>query len=818
MGPNYSILYYREELEQQLSQIDVYLKNGIKVFWFGTPEEKNILIERYEPFVTEFFLQVFQVPEGEEAKSFGTVRIYDGQGVEESYAGLFHWMEEAIPAFNVAQYRVEHCPINENIMVKASAGTGKTTVMVDRIMYLLHMKPDLDMSEIYMVTFTNEATNQMNERLQTMMQKKYFLTKNKKYLMWLEQQEQMHISTIDSLAYDLFREYGVDAGFGRELRILTMDKERKDIFKDLLSDCLSEDMSIVKQIGMTYTEASRLLDQYWKDFTRKGYTVSEILEMDWGKLENMPMEEHLQNTFRNVWRKFDEKYRKLKLEKNATSVQDLFFDFGHYLLDGIISCHNLSVKFLFVDEFQDTDITQIRTFADLVEETGAKLFVVGDAKQSIYSFKGATDQGFDMIQRLLGNIKCFSLRNNYRTCGNLMKIMEQYFLAWSKEGLLSYDETVRPFNTNKGSVIMEFVEDRNSRDRQTIDLIDEALNELELEIRSGQKKQTDKSKVAVLVRGNARAAKLAQLCRQHGKTVVLNSDRPFFLSQAVRDFYAMISSYVFEEKPVYMYNYLMTPYASYEGTLSIQEMDMEKEDPEKIKHYLMDFVKQTQWYTYQREFRTRSILAVLKEMIADERVIQNYIAMDKARLTGTEWNEIKRNKQALIDAKIYQQNLEKLLEMLQQQSQSDFMTIYDLYEYLTFMIATNREEMEPDLETVNDYTSVYIMTVHKSKGLEYDTVIMPVMNGSIEPREQTSFLTDQGKVAWFYEKKRSIKMSSPYYDELWQEVREKGVREETRMLYVAMTRAVNKLVLLVDSYGTYESWSSLIRKVGIINE
>lgn len=818
MGPNYSILYYREELEQQLSQIDVYLKNGIKVFWFGTPEEKNILIERYEPFVTEFFLQVFQVPEGEEAKSFGTVRIYDGQGAEESYAGLFHWMEEAIPAFNVAQYRVEHCPINENIMVKASAGTGKTTVMVDRIMYLLHMKPDLDMSEIYMVTFTNEATNQMNERLQTMMQKKYFLTKNKKYLVWLEQQEQMHISTIDSLAYDLFREYGVDAGFGRELRILTMDKERKDIFKDLLSDCLSEDMSIVKQIGMTYTEASRLLDQYWKDFTRKGYTVSEILEMDWGKLENMPMEEHLQNTFRNVWRKFDEKYRKLKLEKNATSVQDLFFDFGHYLLDGIISCHNLSVKFLFVDEFQDTDITQIRTFADLVEETGAKLFVVGDAKQSIYSFKGATDQGFDMIQRLLGNIKCFSLRNNYRTCGNLMKIMEQYFLAWSKEGLLSYDETVRPFNTNKGSVIMEFVEDRNSRDRQTIDLIDEALNELELEIRSGQKKQTDKSKVAVLVRGNARAAKLAQLCRQHGKTVVLNSDRPFFLSQAVRDFYAMISSYVFEEKPVYMYNYLMTPYASYEGTVSIQEMDMEKEDPEKIKYYLMDFVKQTQWYTYQREFRTRSILAVLKEMIADERVIQNYIAMDKARLTGTEWNEIKRNKQALIDAKIYQQNLEKLLEMLQQQSQSDFMTIYDLYEYLTFMIATNREEMEPDLETVNDYTSVYIMTVHKSKGLEYDTVIMPVMNGSIEPRKQTSFLTDQGKAAWFYEKKRSIKMSSPYYDELWQEVREKGVREETRMLYVAMTRAVNKLVLLVDSYGTYESWSSLIRKVGIINE
>jgi len=42
--------------------------------------------------------------------------------------------------------------------------------------------------------------------------------------------------------------------------------------------------------------------------------------------------------------------------------------------------------------------------------------------------------------------------------------------------------------------------------------------------------------------------------------------------------------------------------------------------------------------------------------------------------------------------------------------------------------------------------------------------------------------------------------------------------EETRMLYVAMTRAVNKLILLVNDWDSYESWSSLIRKVGLIDE
>ena len=181
-----------------------------------------------------------------------------------------------MPAFNVAQYRVEHSGFGANIVVKASAGTGKTTVMVDRILYLMHMVPDLKMSEIYMITFTNEATNQMNDRLQEMLLKKYSLTKNKKYLTWLEQQSQMHISTIDSLAYDLFRRFGTGVGFGRDLGIQPLERERKNLIKDLLSDQLDDTKAIVSQIGMNYSDASKVIDAYWKELTSKGYTISEV--------------------------------------------------------------------------------------------------------------------------------------------------------------------------------------------------------------------------------------------------------------------------------------------------------------------------------------------------------------------------------------------------------------------------------------------------------------------------------------------------------------------------------------------------------------
>lgn len=282
----YSILYFKENFIQHCDQIGQFLSEGKKVFWFGAKWEVAQLKERYKPFADAFFLQAFDISELLEmdnldsAKNFAPAIICDGEGIGLEYRPLLDWLEENVPAFNVAQYRVEHSGFGANIVVKASAGTGKTTVMVDRILYLMHMVPDLKMSEIYMITFTNEATNQMNDRLQEMLLKKYSLTKNKKYLTWLEQQSQMHISTIDSLAYDLFRRFGTGVGFGRDLGIQPLERERKNLIKDLLLDQLDDTKAIVSQIGMNYSDASKVIDAYWKELTSKGYTISEVLKKD----------------------------------------------------------------------------------------------------------------------------------------------------------------------------------------------------------------------------------------------------------------------------------------------------------------------------------------------------------------------------------------------------------------------------------------------------------------------------------------------------------------------------------------------------------
>ena len=819
MEPRYSILYFKEELTRHHDKIRAYLLDGIKVFWFGKPHECEVLRKEFPGFAKEFFLQTYDISDAPGVNSLLPSKVIDGIGLDDKYDALFDWFERNVYAFNTAQFRVEHCNEMSNIVVKASAGTGKTTVMIDRILYLMHMVPDLNMSEIYMITFTNEATNQMNDRLQEKLLSKYSLTKNKKYLSWLEQQSQMHISTIDSLAYDLFRRFGTGVGFGRDLEIQPMEKERKDLIKDILSDCLNERKSIMTQIGMTYSEASRLIDDYWRELTRKGYTINEILGKDWGNADQEPIVSNFQKTLCAVLKQFEDRYRQLKLDANAISINDLFFDFGHFLLEKRLDCNGLDMRYLFVDEFQDTDATQIRTFASLAQTIGARIFVVGDVKQSIYAFKGATDEAFDILEsEMQGNLRYYSLRNNYRTCSNIMKIMEEYFFAWSNEGLLRYEESVRSFKKDTGEVYMELVYKGDDLPAQTMNVINHALRDLELDIRSGKKKISEKTKVAVIVRGNKKAAEIADWCRKDGKTVVLNSDKPFFLSQAVRDFYAMISSYIFVGQPIYTYNYLMTPYAVYDGVISVTEMERMKGDQKALNEYLQNFTVNTNWHKYQREFRIRPVLSVIKEIVENENVIENYIALDKVQMYGEDWTEAKKNRQALIDAKRYQMNLDKLMEMIQQRMDGEFATLYDLYVYLSLMMSSNREEMEPDIDMVDDYTSVYIMTVHKSKGLEYDTVIMPAMNSGLIPREQTTILANDKKVAWYYQKNTLEHMNSAWYDELRKEAVRKGVEEETRMLYVAMTRAVNKLVMLVNNWDFYESWSSLIRKVGLINE
>lgn len=140
-------------------------------------------------------------------------------------------------------------------------------------------------------------------------------------------------------------------------------------------------------------------------------------------------------------------------------------------------------------------------------------------------------------------------------------------------------------------------------------------------------------------------------------------------------------------------------------------------------------------------------------------------------------------------------------------------------------IQTNRSEGEAEVQAADDYTSVLCMSVHKAKGLEFDTVVIPFTNKTFPIFARTEILIDptNKRVGWNYsgdkEKKNKRRNYTPMKNDLYDDLREEEAdavyKEEVRILYVAMTRAINNLFCLVPDAKNERTWAHLIEEVGV---
>lgn len=819
MNPQYSILLCNQSIAEYESRITAWLLNGIKVLWFGTEEEADFLKARHADFAKAFLLQAYS------ATLSDAGILLDGRGDQK----LFRAIAEDCPLFNSAQYEVEHCDAPEHIVVQASAGTGKTTVMIDRILYLLHTQPGLKASEIFMITFTNDAAEQMNHRLQDALMTRYALTKQQRYLRWVEEQSQMHISTIHSFAYAMLKQLGIGESFTKGLAIQTFEQEKKDLIKDALNEAVDDGSSICSQLGVPFYRANALVRDYWQKFSQLGVSHRELPEMDWG----LPVDENSKNFHQLIQKltvELDDRYFALKRQKEAISLNDIMRDLQEVLTGGELPETDLSMKYLFIDEFQDSDLSQIRVACLLGRLMGAVLFVVGDAKQSIYRFRGASDQAFALFYRAMREMglpepKEFHLINNYRTAAGVLNRMDDYFFSWGRLGYLDYDQPVVPFNRRNGKIRMLPISSREPDSGFLAKLVSDELNALIAKVDASGREPNEKDRVALLTRSNAELDKLAKILRTAKIPAVVRRGGAFYTSEAVRDFYAMISSYLYCDEPKYLFNYLMTPYAGEIVPMDIHAMEHQDGDKERLNAYLKHFIDQTEWRNYHRELCLKPVLSVLREMLDQEPVIDSYIALTKAKREAEGWAEARINADTLTRARQYQANLEKLLEVLQNQFGGGKGSLYEICSFLQQNIAGNRSEEEAEVRSRDDYTSVLCMTIHKSKGLEFDTVIIPYTEERFGAWPRTELLVDpvEKKVGWYYtgdktNVKRRYKypeMKSSCYDELQKKENWSGKLEGVRVLYVGMTRAIDTLICVVAKSRTPMTWAQLIEDVEV---
>ena len=815
MDPKYSVLLCNQNLDNYDDQITMWLLSGIKVIWFGSAADATELKEEHPEFVKELFLQVYET-----RLSRGGV-IVDGFDRE----NLLKDIERDCPIFNTAQYRVEHCKTDEHIVVQASAGTGKTTVMIDRIMYLMHMVPGLHMSEIYMITFTNDATNEMNHRLQEKLMSKYHLTNQRRYLRWLEEQSQMSISTIHSFAYNMLKEYGIMEGFTRNLKLRSFNYESKELIYNILDKHTDDNRSVEKQLGLPLYRANSMVNTYWRKFMGQGISREEVSLMDWGQPADAASET-FHHLLTDVVEEIDTEFYKVKQKEDAIGLNDVMRDLQEVLLNDDVPTPDITMKYLFIDEFQDTDISQIKIATLLAKYLQATLFVVGDVKQSIYRFRGATAKAFQIFERDMNEMGQkdpghFSLVNNYRTGAKLMYEMEHIFKGLDSLNYIDYKTSVVPFNQSDSYFSYVQGEKKDYIGQQIVDLTSKVLNDLVDRVEKSGKETTEKDRVVILVRYNSQLDRVAKLIRESGIPVEVKRDGSFYNSEAVRDFYSMICSYMFADEPKYIFNYLMSPYSGQIEPIDVNEMERLNGDQAKLVGYLQKYLNETSWAMFYKELRLRPVMSVIKEIVDTGNIIDVFIAMTKSRLKAMRepvWEEKRIIAETKRRAKQYQADLEKLLEVLQLNMGNEKVSLYDIYHFLKLNIATNRDEGEAKVESKDDYTSVLCMTAHKAKGLEFDTVIIPYTNGPFMTNLDTEIIIEPltRKVGWKYggdTNRRLAPMQNDYYVSLKQEDVWSCYQEEARILYVAMTRAIHACIVVVPWTNMKNTWAYMLTEV-----
>lgn len=819
MEPKYSILLCNQSLKLYAEKISTWLMAGVKVLWFGSSDDVDLLKTQYPDFVKAFLLQ-------------GYVTTVTQSGLISDGVGGKHLLNELstdCPAFNAAQYSVEHCSSSDNVIVQASAGTGKTTVMIDRILFLLHTQHNLHLPEIYMITFTNEAAQQMNNRLQDALMIRFRLTKQKKYLRWVEEQSQMTISTIHSFAFNMLKQLGINESFTKDLSIRSFEYEKQQLIKNAIDAAVDGKENVEQQLGVSFYRACSMVNSFWNKFAQLGISHQDMLHMDWGK----PINEDSKNfdrILRKIIPELDSQYFDLKRSEESVAINDIMRDLQGILSKGRLPDTDLSMKYLFIDEFQDTDVSQIEVACLLGNVFGAVIFVVGDGKQSIYRFRGATERAFDMLRANLEKSALtkpleFTLVNNYRTAAGVLNRLDDYFSNWAKQGYLLSERPCVPLNPKHGNIRMVHAVSTEDQPDQLTEIVKSALDDLIQRVEMSGKKPCEKDRVVVLTRSNKQLAQLGRVLQKAQIPKSIRREGAFYSSEAVRDFYLMVSSFVFCDEPKYIFNFLLTPYAGDIEPMNIRAMERLFADSENLTVYLDHFLSQTSWKKYHKMLRLKPVMSVFKEIFDNEPIVDTYISLNKKRRRDEGWQEARIYADTFTNARQYQANFEKLMEVLQTTFAGDRVSLYDIYNFLKLNIATNRSESEARAQSTDDYRSVLCMTVHKAKGLEFDTVIIPYTNQNFGGQPMTELLIDPmtNRVGWNYtsEKKKASgepfhsEMKNSHYDTLKNDDIANNRLEGVRILYVGMTRAINSLICIVADSKNPMSWARLIEEVGV---
>ncbi len=732
---------------------------------------------------------------------------YNGQLTEEQLNVLSEIRPKSL--FNIDQYRIEHAPVDRDIQVRAGAGTGKTYSMVSRIAYLCHPASNSGVfaaaDEIAMLTFTSDAATNMKTRLKQMFMNYFVLTGNTKYLELVSDIEKMRISTIHSFANEVFQNTSLTLGIGTNFTTISGNYDHGIVFSRVFDAYLMEKNQesplFFEDLPMSIYDLQKYLQKLPQLLYNKGCDVKEINADAFGRApEELPF---LTDMIQKVVIPAEQEYAQFLVDNNAVHLSQYMINLRKCIDSEAFNTNLFRFKYVFIDEFQDTDDAQIAAFLAMQEKMDFRFFIVGDLKQSIYRFRGATMDAFRRMGCEEENWLEYCLTINYRTDARLLERFDDAFSSMGGKHLL-------PYESSKDSLVGASVHSAIPAE-QLVTCYDycaddvkngEFYNTLFAEIEK-QKKAIEAAMeqgnlslpertIAILTRTNYQIDNIAKEAKKRDIQMETTSGGDLYRLPCTLDLCKLTAALCNPYHPTYLFDLICSNNVKVSfDPAKLLGLPEEEKVSEMIK--CLDVFYQARlnktWKNILDDVQHKPILMMLRTIYE-----------------GTQpW---KNESRSYTRQAFYCANYDLLFEELSKMNKRSYLTLDAINEALHIAIQTGEERGTRTPDQEQDGVRILCTTVHKSKGLEYGTVILPFTErdgtGSTKGLDIT-YVDD--KVGYCITENQQ-EYANSYYN--FEEEKTETLMEESRILYVALTRAINRFVWFRKNGTGAWSWGGLL--------
>ncbi|MCC5855281.1 MAG: DNA helicase Rep [Idiomarina sp.] len=592
------------------------------------------------------------------------------------------------------------------LLVLAGAGSGKTRVITEKIAYLIGEK-GLEARHIAAVTFTNKAAREMRERIGQRMGR--------------QGTRGLRVSTFHTLGLDIIRRETMHLGYKPGFSLFD-DQDTFSLLNALSEDTLQGDKALVQQLQQrigSWKNRMILPDQ-----VPPGDTPDDQLYI------------HL----------YGEYQRHLKAY-NALDFDDLI------LLPTLLLQQHESVRvrwqqrirYLLVDEYQDTNTSQYQLVKLLVGDRG-KLTVVGDDDQSIYSWRGAQPENLALLQQDFPDLRVIKLEQNYRSVGRILKsaniLIENNPHVFEKK-LFSEMEYGEPLRIIYGR------NEEHEAERVVAEIVRERFMH-----------QTRFGEYAILYRGNHQSRLFEKALMSNRIPYKITGGQSFFARAEVKDIMAYLRLVVNPDDDNALLRIINVPRRGI-GPSTLERIGQlaHQENISLLaacQHAGLKTLLGTKAYGDVCEF-VRMIDLAARTASGD---VEDAIQAVKTLVQDTGYEDwLFESSPSPASAEMRVRHISELYRwvvgMLEGDADHEPMTLEQVVSRLMLRDMMSRQDDEDDSDQVQ------LMTLHASKGLEFPFVFLVGMEEGLLPH-QTSIDNDD-------------------------------VEEERRLAYVGITRAQQKL-------------------------